>query len=60
MIKWWEKNLNLDTSNWKVYNYRHEQHDMFMKQDWGIVTLIFMNHLDIQYLKQWIGVKYQY
>ena len=35
-VQWWEKNLNLDTSSWKVYNYRHEQLDMFMKQDWGI------------------------
>jgi len=35
-VRWWEKNLNTDTSKWKVYNYRHEQHDMFMKQDWGI------------------------
>ena len=30
-VKWWEHNLNLDTSKWKIYNYRHEQHDMFMK-----------------------------
>ena len=35
-VKWWETNLNIDTSKWKVYNYRHEQLDMFMKQDWGI------------------------
>ena len=35
-VKWWEKNIKIDTSKWKVYNYRHEQHEMFMKQDWGI------------------------
>ena len=49
-----EKNLNLDTSNWKVYNYRHEQLDMFMKQDWGISHLhIFTNHLDINIPSDW-------
>jgi len=34
--KWWEVNLNVDTSKWKIFNYRHEQLDMFMSQDWGV------------------------
>ena len=35
-LKWWERNLNIDTSMWRMYNYKHEQLDMFMKQNWGI------------------------
>ena len=35
-LKWWERNLNTDTSKWKIYNYKHEQLDMFMNRDWGI------------------------
>ena len=35
-LKWWERNLNIDTSMWRMYNYTHEQLDMFMKQNWGI------------------------
>ena len=35
-LKWWERNLNLDTSSWKIYNYKHEQLNMFMNRDWGI------------------------
>ena len=35
-LKWWERNLNIDTSMWRMYNYKHEQLDMFMKQNLGI------------------------
>ena len=35
-LNWWERNLNTDTSKWKVYNYKHEQLNMFMNRDWGI------------------------
>ena len=52
----------LDTSKWKIFNYKHEQLDMFMRQDWGISPTqhTFMNHLDIQYFRRLIGVRYRY
>ena len=35
-IKWWERNLNLDTSTWKTYTFKYENIDNFYKRDWGI------------------------
>ena len=51
-IKWWKKYMNLDTSKWKNYGYSHEHTEKFFQKDWGIShSVIFTNHLDIQYFK---------
>ena len=57
-----KENLNLDTSKWKIYNYQHEQLRYVYETELGNKSLqhIYLNHLDIQYFKQLIMVKYRY
>ena len=35
-IKWWEQNLNTDTSSWKKFGFTYKFLDNFMRKDWGI------------------------
>ena len=35
-IKWWERNLNLDTSKWRKQIFRYENLNRFYQRNWGI------------------------
>ncbi len=35
-VQWWRKNLNTDTTNWKIYKFNYDYLEKFYNRDWGV------------------------
>ena len=35
-VLWWKRNLNIDTTDWKIYKFNYEFLGKFYNRDWGI------------------------